>query len=68
MLIILENICGRWSKIAAQLPGRTDNEIKNHWNTKIRKKLRSMGLDPITHNPINSASESDQKKIEFQET
>ncbi|KAL8037856.1 hypothetical protein ABFX02_11G065400 [Erythranthe guttata] len=69
MIIQLHSRLGnRWSKIAAQLPGRTDNEIKNHWNTKIRKKLRSMGLDPITHNPINSASESDQKKIEFQET
>ncbi|EMS60842.1 Protein ODORANT1 [Triticum urartu] len=36
----------RWSKIAARLPGRTDNEIKNHWNTHIRKKLKKMGLDP----------------------
>jgi myb proto-oncogene protein len=42
----------RWSKIAARLPGRTDNEIKNHWNTHIRKKLLRMGLDPVTHLPL----------------
>ncbi|WOL16525.1 Myb-related protein [Canna indica] len=29
----------RWSKIASNLPGRTNNEIKNHLNTHIKKKL-----------------------------
>lgn len=41
----------RWSAIAARLPGRTDNEIKNYWNTHIRKRLLKMGIDPVTHSP-----------------
>lgn len=51
-IIQLHSIWGnKWSAIAARLPGRTDNEIKNYWNTHIRKRLLRMGIDPVTHSP-----------------
>ncbi|KAL0727372.1 hypothetical protein Bca4012_023465 [Brassica carinata] len=51
-IIHLHSFLGnKWSAIAARLPGRTDNEIKNFWNTHIRKKLLRMGIDPVTHSP-----------------
>ncbi|XP_028754588.1 transcription factor MYB93-like, partial [Neltuma alba] len=52
LIIKLHSVLGnKWSKIATHLPGRTDNEIKNLWNTNLRKKLLQMGIDPETHKP-----------------
>ncbi|XP_043718227.1 transcription factor MYB17 [Telopea speciosissima] len=49
-IIQLHGMLGnRWAAIASQLPGRTDNEIKNFWNTHLKKRLVCMGLDPQTH-------------------
>ncbi|CAO2173912.1 unnamed protein product [Urochloa humidicola] len=35
----------RWSKIASHLPGRTDNEVKNYWRTRVQKHAKQMGCD-----------------------
>ncbi|KAK4765545.1 hypothetical protein SAY86_026635 [Trapa natans] len=59
LIISLHSILGnKWSFIAARLPGRTDNEIKNYWNTHIKRKLYSRGIDPLTHGPSDDTRAS----------
>ncbi|KAJ8422854.1 hypothetical protein Cgig2_027792 [Carnegiea gigantea] len=43
----------KWSKIAAELPGRTDNEVKNFWNTKIKRRMKAnqLMLNSQGHHP-----------------
>ncbi|XP_059638971.1 transcription factor MYB26-like [Cornus florida] len=44
LIIELQTILGnKWAQIAKHLPGRTDNEVKNFWNSSIKKKLISNG-------------------------
>ncbi|XP_031263682.1 transcription repressor MYB5-like [Pistacia vera] len=54
LILRLHRLLGnRWSLIAGRIPGRTDNEIKNYWNTHLSKKLINQGIDPRTHKPLD---------------
>lgn len=57
LIIRLHALLGnRWSLIAGRLPGRTDEEIKNYWNSNLSIKLLNMGIDPNNHRLGNNNS------------
>ncbi|KAK9122478.1 hypothetical protein Sjap_012080 [Stephania japonica] len=50
MIVQLQALLGnKWASIASYLPQRTDNDIKNYWNTHLKKKLKKFQstLDPL---------------------
>ncbi|KAH9616736.1 hypothetical protein KSS87_004893 [Heliosperma pusillum] len=64
LILRLHKLLGnRWSLIAGRLPGRTDNEIKNYWNSHLSKRVDEQGrktekpAPPATTSPIIKVKE-----------
>ncbi|KAI4968694.1 hypothetical protein ZWY2020_046024 [Hordeum vulgare] len=47
----------KWSQIAMHLPGRTDNEVKNYWNSYLKKRVMQLGSNSSS-NPASKNSAS----------
>ncbi|KAL2553793.1 transcription factor TT2-like [Forsythia ovata] len=64
LIIRLHKLLGnRWSLIAGRLPGRTDNEIKNYWNTNLRRKIHQNDTKSASNS--NNLSEHPNRKAKM---
>ncbi|KAL0865951.1 hypothetical protein Bca101_045069 [Brassica carinata] len=52
-----------WSRIASQLPGRTDNEIKNVWHTHLKKRpaVQSSATSPCSSDSVSCGKEDNSQ-------
>ncbi|KHN30839.1 myb-related protein 306-like [Glycine soja] len=71
MIIHLQALLGnRWAAIASYLPQRTDNDIKNYWNTHLKKKLKKMqiggGSDDDNNDDKSNSSNNSQIKGQWE--
>ncbi|XP_077210628.1 uncharacterized protein LOC143846097 [Tasmannia lanceolata] len=63
ILKLHESLGNKWSIISTHLPGRTDNEIKNVWNTRLKKRLVSKGLNICIDEPNSCESNCKQAEV-----
>ncbi|KAI3894684.1 hypothetical protein MKX03_031614 [Papaver bracteatum] len=66
MIISLQSLLGnKWAAIASYLPQRTDNDIKNYWNTHLKKKLKKFHSILHPHHLGSSSSSDSSTSFQF---
>ena len=68
IISLQQSLGNRWSTIAATMPGRTDNEIKNYWNSRIRKRLNAAAKAGRDDGASTKPAPASEEKLEVEAT
>ncbi|TQE02251.1 hypothetical protein C1H46_012122 [Malus baccata] len=64
LMVRLHKLVGnrQWSMIAGRLPGRTANDVKNYWSTRLRRKKSASGDKLKNHKPLQQVAKVETTK------